>query len=87
MAFSMIRSGRVARTSAYEVRLSRREAGVAVDGRLRRLVAGHRHLTGVDDDDEVTGVEVRRVVRLVLAAQQLRRLAGQPARARRPSRR
>src|SRR5262249_29547840 len=33
------------------------------------LLAGEAHLLGVDDDDEVAGVDVRRVVRAVLAAQ------------------
>jgi hypothetical protein len=33
------------------------------------LVAGDADLVGVDDDDEITGVDVRRVNGLVLAAQ------------------
>src|SRR5579875_1680318 len=44
-----------------------------------QLVTAQRHLVGVDDDHEVTGVHVRREDRLVLAAQQDRRMAGQPA--------
>ena len=35
------------------------------------LLARDRHLLGVDDDDEVAGVDVRRVLRLVLAAQRV----------------
>ena len=46
-----------------------------------QLGAGQGDLVGVDDDDEVTGVDVRREGRLVLAAQQDRGLAD----ARRPS--
>src|SRR6185369_9145596 len=43
------------------------------------LVAGQRHLAGIDDDDEVTGVDVRRERRLVLATQEVGGVAGQPA--------
>ena len=46
---------------------------------LLGLLAGHRDLVGIDDDDEVARVEVGRVVGLVLAAQQDRRLAREPA--------
>jgi hypothetical protein len=38
-----------------------------------------RDLVSVDDDDEVAAVDVRRERRLVLAAQQVRRLHSQPA--------
>jgi hypothetical protein len=41
---------------------------------LLTLVAGQGDLLGVDDDDEVTGVDVRGEGRLVLAAQQRGRL-------------
>ena len=34
---------------------------------VERLVAGHADLARVDDDDEITGVDVRRVLGLVLA--------------------
>ena len=44
-----------------------------------QLVAAERDLVRVDDDHEITGVHVRREDRLVLAAQQDRRLAGQAA--------
>ena len=54
-------------------------AGVAVGLLLLALRAGQRHLAGVDDDDEVTGVDVRRERRLVLAPQQDGDLAGQAA--------
>ena len=43
------------------------------------LVAGDAQLVDVDDDDEVAGVHVRRVDRLVLAAQAQRDLAGEAA--------
>src|SRR6476659_6729002 len=36
---------------------------------VRALVTGHRDLLGVDDDDEVARVHVRRALGLVLAAQ------------------
>ena len=42
-----------------------------------RLVAGHAQLVGIDHDDEIAGVHVRRVNRLVLAAQTRCDLAGQ----------
>jgi len=44
---------------------------------LGTLVAGESDLAGVDDDDEVTGVDVVRERGLVLATQQRRRLHGQ----------
>ena len=43
------------------------------------LVAGHRDLLGVDDDDEVAGVAVRRVLGLALAAQRVGDLGREPA--------
>ena len=49
-------------------------AGVVVVDDLLRLRAGQHDLLGVDDDDEVTGVDVRGEVRLVLAAQEHRDL-------------
>jgi hypothetical protein len=42
---------------------------VAVVHLLLALLPGHRDLLGVDDDDEVARVDVRRVRRLALAAQ------------------
>ena len=44
-------------------------AGVMVVGLLRQLIAGELHLVGVDDDDIVAVVDVRGVVRAMLAAQ------------------
>src|SRR5215203_4000191 len=46
-------------------------AAVAVVGLLRELVAGDADFLRVDDDDEVTGVDVGRVLRLALAAQRV----------------
>jgi GNAT superfamily N-acetyltransferase len=46
-------------------------ARVAVVDLGLALVGGHGDLLGVDDDDEVSGVEVRRKRRLVLAAKDL----------------
>ncbi|EGJ76843.1 putative 50S ribosomal protein L13 [Streptomyces sp. Tu6071] len=43
---------------------------VTVGELLGPLVAGEVHLVGVDDDDEVTGVDVGGVDRLVLAPQE-----------------
>src|SRR5690606_25520267 len=43
------------------------------------LVAGEAHLRGVDDHDVVAGVQMRRVDRLVLAAQDAGDAAGEPA--------
>ena len=45
---------------------------MAVIELLVELVAGDVDLLRVDHDDEVTGVDVRRVLRLVLAAQRVR---------------
>ena len=56
-----------------------RIAGVAVVQLLRALVARDRDLLGVDDDDEVAGVDVRRVGRLALAAQRVGDLGRQAA--------
>ena len=53
--------------------------GVAVRELLLQLPARERDLVRIDDDDEVTGVDVRREDRLVLAAQQGGRVAGQAA--------
>src|SRR5689334_2878258 len=55
-----------------------RVAAVAPVGLLRQLVAGDADLLGVDDDDEVAGVDVRRVLRLALAAQRVGDLRRQP---------
>src|SRR6478736_1244312 len=56
-----------------------REAGVAVGLLLLELGAGEGDLVGVDDDDEVTGVDVRRELRLVLAPEQDSGLARETA--------
>ena len=56
-----------------------RVAAVAPVGLLRELVAGDADLLGVDDDDEVAGVDVRRVLRLALAAQGVGDLGRQTA--------
>ena len=56
-----------------------RIAGVAVVHDLLGLAAGQPDLARVHDDDEVTVVEMRLVGRLVLAAQQRRRLGGYAA--------
>src|SRR5262245_29937770 len=53
-----------------------RIARVAVVALLLELVAGDRDLLGVDDDDEVTGVDVRRVLRLALSPQGVRDARG-----------
>jgi hypothetical protein len=52
---------------------------VAVVALLVELVPGHDDLLRVDDDDEVAGVDVRRVLRLVLAAQGVRDAGREPA--------
>ncbi len=54
-------------------------AGMAVVALVRELVAGHRDLLGIDDDDEVAGVDVRRVRRLALAAQSVGDLGREPS--------
>jgi hypothetical protein len=52
-------------------------ARVAEVGLLVRFPAREAHLFGVDDDDVVTRVEVRRVHRLVLSTNDTRQLGGQ----------
>src|SRR5512137_531354 len=52
-----------------------RIAAVAVVDLVLFLAAGHAQLGSIDDDDEVTGVDVGRVLGLVLAAQTQRNLA------------
>src|SRR5690625_2532435 len=47
-----------------------RETGVVINLLLFALRAGQGNLVGVDNDDEVTGVNVRREYWLVLAPQQ-----------------
>src|SRR5215207_6219076 len=59
-------------------RQTTRVARVAVRQLVGPLVAGQGDLGGVDDDDEVTAVHVRRERRLVLAAQQGGDLDGEP---------
>ena len=54
-------------------------AAVAPVELVGALVAGDRDLLGVDDDDEVAGVAVRRVLGLALAAQGVGDLGRQPA--------
>ena len=54
-------------------------AGVPVDHLLVELVAGDMDLLRVDDDHEVAGVDVRRVLRLALAAQRVGDLRREPA--------
>src|SRR5262249_11854621 len=54
-------------------------AGVVVEHLVAQLVAGHLHLGGVDDDDVVAAIHVRRVGRLVLAAQAVGDDAGETA--------
>src|ERR1022692_2687523 len=56
-----------------------RVARVPVRALVLQLVAGECHLVRVDDDDEVTGVDVRSEDGLVLAPQQHRHMAGQAA--------
>ena len=64
-----------------------RIAGVPVVALVGALVAGQLHLLGVDDDDVVAHVHVRREGRLVLAAQDLGDDGWRAGRARRPRRR
>ena len=52
---------------------------VAVVGLRRRLRARHADLVRVDDDHEIARVHVRRVLRLVLALEDLRGLGGNAA--------
>ena len=56
---------------------STRKTRVAVVDLLGALARRHRHLLGVDDDDEVTTVDVRSKRRLVLAADDLGDLGGE----------
>ena len=56
-----------------------RVSGVVVQELAVALVAADRDLVGVDDDDEVAAVNVRRKGRLVLAAQQGSHVGGQTA--------
>jgi hypothetical protein len=42
-----------------------------------RLIAGHAQLVGIDHDDEIAGIHVRGVNRLVLATQTRSDLCGQ----------
>ena len=79
-AFSTSRSGLAVQQLADGLLAqAARVAGVPVEELGVPLVAGDGDLAGVDDDDEVAGVDMRGVDRLVLAPQQLRGLAGQPA--------
>src|SRR2546430_13921403 len=55
-----------------------RVAGVARVHLVGRLLAGHPDALEVDHDDVVTGVQVRRVHRLVLAAQHFWGACGEP---------
>jgi hypothetical protein len=52
---------------------------VAVVGDLLGLAAGHAHLRGIDDDDEVAVVQVGLVGGLVLALEQVGGLGGDAA--------
>lgn len=56
-----------------------RESGVVVSVLALQLVAADGNLLSVDDDNEVTTVDVRRVGGLVLATQQVRCLNGKTA--------
>src|SRR5207247_1652398 len=55
-----------------------RIARVPVIELLVELLAGDGDLLGVDNYDEVTGVDVRRVLRLALAAQRVSDARGKP---------
>src|SRR5260370_15489838 len=44
-------------------------AGVPIEDAVGALVAGQLHLFGIDDDDMIAAIHVRRVARLMLAAQ------------------
>jgi len=50
--------------------------GETHEGLLVFLLAGQPHFFGIDDHDEIAGIDVRRVDRLFLAAQQIRGLHG-----------
>ena len=56
-----------------------RAAGVRVAHGVGALAPGESDLGRVDDDDEVTRVDMRRELRLMLAAQEVRDLDGQAA--------
>jgi hypothetical protein len=56
-----------------------RIARMPIIGLLAALVAGQRHLLGVDHDHVVAAVDVRRIHGLVLAAQPGRDQRGEPA--------
>src|SRR5258708_990528 len=56
-----------------------RVAGMADVQLVGELLPGHLDLRGVHDDDRITGVEVRRERRLVLAAERRRGLRGETA--------
>lgn len=47
------------------------ETAVAIVSLLRRLGAGHADLVSIDDDDEIARVDMRGVLRLVLAFEDL----------------
>ncbi len=55
------------------------ETRVAVGELVLQFVAADGDLVGVDDDDEVATVDIRRECRLVLAAQQIGCRDGEPA--------
>ena len=72
---------RAARVFGLHVtKVSRRDAArvtrVAIVNFVDRLGAGHTQLGCIDDDDEVTGIDVRRINGLVLAAQTARHFGG-----------
>ena len=62
------------RARAQSARITR----VAVVALGLKLVARYRDLLGIDDDDEIACVDVRRVGRLALAAQGVSDLRGEP---------
>ena len=67
-ACSMTRSGVLGHGLGEGLGLqSARMTGVMVVDLVQLLRAGHANLVRVDDDHEVAGVHVRRVLRLVLA--------------------
>src|SRR5574337_1255316 len=72
------RTARVARLQVAKARGAdaTRIAGVAVVHLVQLFRAGDAELGGIDDDDEVAGVDVRRVNGLVLAAQTESNFAG-----------
>ena len=46
---------------------------------LLDLIAGHANFIGVDHDDVIAGIQVRRKARLIFADQHARHFGGQPA--------